>query len=1079
MSISYYQWAGLRLVFRNQTNENLLQTAKQTIMRRFLTLLVTLLVFGVGSALGQVKQVTGVVKSSDDKQPIPGVSVFVKEAPSVGASSDPNGKYVLKNIPANAKTIVFKSVGYATVEFPIKNVLDVALQPESQKIEEVMVVAYGTSKKSSFTGSAESVKSEKLSTRPIANVTKALDGMVAGVQTTSGSGQPGSGVSIVVRGYGSITSSQSPLYVVDGAPYDGNISSINPNDIESMTILKDASSGALYGARGANGVIMINTKKGKAGKVKVNFKANWGVASRSIPRYETMDEAGYLETVFQSYKNKSIISDGLSPEAAAIAALEAMRSGSAAIFGNNEEYNPYNYSINQLIDPKTGKVRSDAKLRYHEDWLDEVMAKNPLRQEYVTSFSGGDEKTRYMFSAGYLTEEGLLKTTEFNRYNGRLNIDSDVAKWLKAGMSASYSRNESNSAPENSSANSNVWYTNQLMAPIFPVYKKDDKGQTIYDNLGSPVFDYGVNRPAGATANWNTIATLYDDMYSSSSDNLSGRIFTDIGNLNSGPLKGLTLSVSYGFDLINSASASYYNPYNGNSVAVKGSLSKANGRTFSYTFNQILKYDRKIGEHHFEALAGHEFYKYRYDYLGASKTGFPFGGLFELDAATSITAASSYQNNYAIESVLSRFGYDYGDKYYFSASFRTDGSSRFHEDNRWGNFWSVGGNWRISQESFLQGVSWLNNLAVKASYGVQGNDNVNTLYAWQSLYDLGYPNASMSGALITSLENKGLKWEKNSNLNIGVELKVFNRVSATIECYERKTTDMLMDFPMASSLGFDGYRKNIGSMRNRGLDMTIGVDVLKSNDFVWRTTLIGSVIKNKVLKLADKPEIISGNYIIKEGETLNSYYTSSAAGVDPATGKQLYWVWDIDADGNKGQKYVSDNMTKATTCREIKGSRIPDLYGSINNEFRYKGIDFSFLCTYSLGGKILDGVYSTLMYGNYVGQARSRHLERAWKQPGDVTDVPRIEIGTTQVTTDNNLIDASYFAIKNVTVGYTLPFKWLKTAGIESFRVTAAGDNIAMFTHLKGMNPQYNFTGGTNFGYVPTRNITFGIDVRF
>ena len=333
----------------------------------------------------------------------------------------------------------------------IKPNVKVIMKSDTEILDEVMVIAYGTTKKESFTGSAEVIKSEKLKERPVANVTKALDGMVAGVQTTSGSGQPGSGSSVVVRGYGSINSSQSPLYVVDGVPYDGNISAINPNDIETMTVLKDASAGALYGSRGANGVIMITTKKGNSGKVKVNLKANWGVSSRAIPRYETMDEAGYLETIFQSYKNNQIINGGVSPELAGAAALEAMRSGSTAMLGQNEQYNPFNYSITELIDPVTGKVRSDAKLRYSEDWMDEALKSSPLRQEYVASFSGGSDKTKYMFSLGYLDEEGLLKTTKFNRYNGRLNIDSEVTNWLKAGMSANYSRNESNTAVENSS----------------------------------------------------------------------------------------------------------------------------------------------------------------------------------------------------------------------------------------------------------------------------------------------------------------------------------------------------------------------------------------------------------------------------------------------------------------------------------------------------------------------------------------------------------------------------------------------------------------------------------------------------
>lgn len=1037
-----------------------------------------MLFVGIGLVNAQVSQVTGTVVSAEDGLPVVGASVLVKGT-TVGTVTDIDGNFTISGVPEDGKIIVVSFIGLKSQELPIEPVMNVTLQSDAKVLEEVMVVAYGVAKKESFTGSAEVIKSEKIQARPVANVTKALDGLVSGVQTTSGSGQPGSGVSVVVRGYGSINSSQNPLYVVDGVPYDGNVVSINPNDIESMTVLKDASAGALYGSRGANGVVMITTKRGNSGKVKVNLKANWGVASRAIPRYETMDEAGYIETVYQSYKNNLVINNGMSPQAASVVALQNMKTGPTAIFGANEQYNPFNYSITELIDPATGKVRSDAVLKYSEDWMDEAMRNNPLRQEYNVSFTGGNEKTKYMFSVGYLDEKGLLKTTGFTRYNGRMNIESEVTDWFKAGMNASYSRNESNTAVENSSGSSNVWYTAQLMAPIFPVYEKDAEGKDIIDVNGNKVFDYGTNRPAGASADWHTIATLYDDKYANNSDNLSGRLFAEIGNLKEGVLEGLKLSVNYGFDLVSADNMTYYNPYNGNSVSVKGSLQKSASRTFSFTFNQLLSYDRTFSKHHINALVGHEFYKYNYQYLGASKTGFPFGGLYELDAATNITGASSYQHNYAVESVLSRFAYDFDDRYYLSASFRTDGSSRFHKDNRWGQFWSVGANWRISREKFMKDVSWVDNLSMKVSYGVQGNDNIGTYYAWQSLYNFGSSNADYPGLSASSLGNPDLKWEKNANLNAGVEGRFMNRFNVAVEWYSRKTTDMLMLFPMASSLGFDGYNKNIGSMRNTGWDITLGADIFQGDSFNWRFTVMGSTVKNKVLQLADKPEIISGNYIIKEGETLNSFYTATSAGVDPATGKQLYWVWDTDKNGVRGEKYISDSQSKATACKEIQGSRIPDIYGSFSNEFRYKNFDLSVLCTYSVGGKVLDGVYNTLMYGNYIGQAKSAHLERAWKQPGDITDVPRIEIGKSYIITDNNLINASYLAIKNITLGYTLPAKVLKSLGLESLRLTATGDNLVLFNHLKGMDPQYNFTGGTNFGYVPVRTISFGIDVTF
>ena len=1043
-----------------------------------LTYLLFCLILGIGMATAQTTKVTGTVISADDNEPIIGASIVVKGT-MVGTVTDFDGAFSL-DVPSSAKTLVVSYVGMKTQEIEVKSNLRILMQTDNQSLDEVVVVAYGTAKKESFTGSAEIIKNEKIEKRTVANVSKALDGLVAGVQTTSGSGQPGSGSSVVIRGFGSIKASQNPLYVVDGFPYDGNINAINPNDIESMTVLKDASAGALYGSRGANGVVMITTKKGKDGALLVNLKANWGIASRAIPRYETMDERGYLETIFQSYKNDQIASNGLSPEAASVAALTAMGSGAKAIFGTNQMYNPFNFPIAELIDPVTGKVRSDATLRYHEDWMDEATANNPLRQEYVLNMSGSQNKTKYMFSLGYLNEDGLLKTTNFQRYTGRINVDTEYKNWLTAGLSTNFAHTKSNTSQTSTSASSNIFYSAQLMAPIFPVHQLDENGQIMYGADGAPMFDYGSTRPAGANANFNSIATLFDDKYGTNDDNVSGRTYISLGDLKDGPLQGLKLTANFGFDYVNRNNFTYYNPYFGNAASVKGMLAKSNYRYFSYTFNQLLTYDRKFNDkHHIDFLAGHEYYDYEVSSLSATKSGFPFGGIYELAGATTITDASSLKDSYTIESYLFRANYDYMDKYYLSASFRTDGSSRFNKDYRWGKFWSVGANWRMNNEAFLSDVDWLNNLSVKASYGVQGNDNVGTLYAWQSFYDLGWPNASMSGALVSSLENTNLKWEQNGNLNVGVEAKVFDRFSASIEWYNRKTTDMLLDYPMASSLGFDSYLKNIGSMRNTGWDITLNGRLVNTNDFTWDLTLMGSTIKNKVLHLADKPEIISGNYIIKEGETINSFYTAKSAGVDPATGSQLYWVWDTDENGNPGEPYISSNINKATASKQIMGSRIPNLYGSFTNDFKYKGFDLSIMCTYSIGGKVLDSVYNTFMYGNYVGQAKHKNLERAWKQPGDITDVPKIEIGKAYPITDADLINASYLAIKNITLGYSLPTRLTKGMFMKEIRFTATADNLVLFSHLKGMDPQYNFSGGTTFVYTPSRTISFGVDVKF
>ncbi len=1046
-------------------------------MRKFMLLLFAIAFTGMQVANAQVRRITGTVTGSSDGASIPGVSVIVKGT-TIGTVTNFDGRYTI-DAPQDASVLVFSFVGMRTQEVAITGAThNVVLEAEVFGVDEVMVVAYGTAKKESFTGSAEVISNERLERRTVANVTKALDGMAPGIQATSGSGQPGAGSTIVIRGFGSINASTNPLYVVDGIPYDGNINAINPNDIASITILKDASAGALYGARGANGVVMITTKRGQSARTEFTMKANWGISARAIPRYDTMSEAPFIETIFQSYRNHEILNNGISPEVAGIYAVQAMASGARQVFGDNEKYNPYNMPVTQLIDPVTGRVNGSAALRYQEDWLDAVTADNPLRQEYIFSGSGNLQDTRYLFSFGYLNEDGILETTKFERFTGRLNIDTKNSDWFEAGLSSNFSMSASNTAVSGGSGYSNVWYTNMLMGPIFPIYEKDAQGNTLLDGSGNPIFDYGASRPPGASGNFNSVATLYEDKYAANGDNVSARSYMSFGDTQSGILQGLKLSLNLGFDFANSNSMTYYNPNFGNAGTTNGRIARSNGRTFSYTFNQLLTYNRRFGSHNIDLLGGHEFYAYKYNLLSATKTGFPFGGLFELDAATNIVAASSYENNYTIESYLSRLNYDYADKYYFSASFRTDGSSRFNRDYRWGQFWSVGGNWRISQEGFMSGLNWVDNLSLKASFGVQGNDAVGSFYAWQAFYDLGWPNASMSGAAVSSLENTNLKWEQNENFNTGIEARLFNRLNLAVEYYNRTTKDMLLEYPIASSLGFDSYLKNVGSMRNKGFDVTLGGSLVRTNNFVWNLTLMGATVDNKVLKLADKPEIISGNYIIKEGETLNSFYLTRSAGVDPATGAMMYHVYEEDEDGNRTYS-ISTDTNLATASKEILGSRIPDLYGSISNDFSYKGFDLSIMTTYSIGGKVLDGVYRNLMYGWYVGSAMHVNRERSWKQPGDVTDVPRVQIGNVYPFTNDDLIDASYFAIKNITAGYTLPSRLVQNLNIASVRLTLSGDNIHLFTHLRGLDPQFNFSGGTNYVYTPVRTLSFGLDVKF
>ena len=522
------------------------------------------------------------------------------------------------------------------------------------------------------------------------------------------------------------------------------------------------------------------------------------------------------------------------------------------------------------------------------------------------------------------------------------------------------------------------------------------------------------------------------------------------------------------------------NMYHGNQANAGGYLDKSSTRTLSYTLNQLLTYTRSFGRHNLDVLAGHEYYSYHYQNLDAAKTNL-VDGIYELRPATTTVNADSYSNDYRIESWMGRINYNFDDKYYLSASVRTDGSSRFHKDNRWGTFWSVGANWRVTKEAFMQNVSWVNNLNVKASYGEQGNDELGTLYAWQSLYSLSYANGNNIGGFVASLENKDISWEKNANLNVGIEASLFdNRVRLNAEYYNKKTKDMLLNYPMATSTGFNGYDANVGDMRNSGFEVELGLTPVRTQDFEWNLTWMGSTVNNKVLHLTkESPEIISGIRIIKEGYELNTFYMAKSAGVDPQTGAQLYWAYDKDDNGNITNEYITSDVAKASTSKYFLGSRIPDLYGSIGTDLTWKGLTLSVLTTYSIGGKIYDSLYAGSMNNMYYNNNWNRHALRRWTQPGDVTDVPRIEVGGKYATTDRFLVDASYFAIKNVTLSYSLPRTWMRSAGLNAVRLFGSIDNLALFTHLQGMDPQYSFSGGTNYDYTPNRTYSVGIEVNF
>jgi len=1029
--------------------------------RKIISSLSALILFCL-AANAQPGLISGKVTDGNSGDPIPGVAV-IEEGTNNSCITTNDGSYQIK--VAQGKVLTFSCIGMVTQKITVgkSSVIDVVLQEDIQLLDNVVVVAYGTSTKESFTGSAETVSMKKIEDRPVTDITKMLDGQVAGVMTTSGSGQPGSGSSIIIRGFGSINASNNPLIVVDGVPFDGDLNSLNSADIENISVLKDASAGALYGARGANGVVMVTTRSGKNedSKCSVSLNVKVGINARAIPSYETMNTQQYMEHIYNACYNDLVYTEGYLPkDAAAMTPAQISR----LFLGTDDKYNPYDVNINSLYDAN-GKIVPGANQRYSADWVKEAQATCPVRQEYQLGIEGSHGKNNYIASASYLNDQGTLKTTSFERFTGRAGGDFKPKEWLSLGLNANFAHSKSNFLGASGTEASNVWYWAMMMAPIYPVY-----------DLKTGEFDYGESRPAGAQNNRNCIATLYDDEYYTICDELSVRGYAGVN------WKGFELTANIGADFADSYEHTKYNRESGNAEG-SGRLTKESDKVLSYTFNQLLTYKNTFGGlHDVDFLLGHEFYRYTDKYIIAERTGFPFNSFEELAHGANIADADSMSDEYSIDSYLFRGNYSYADRYYFSGSVRTDGSSRFEKDHRWGVFWSLGASWRISQEKFLKNVSWINNLTLKASYGVQGNDNLGTYYAWQSTYAMYYPNASNSGAVITSLENKDVTWEKNGNLNVGVEFRFLNRLSGTIEYFERHTSDLLLARPMSISTGFDSYYANVGNLVNRGVDITIGADIISTKDWFWNVTLMGSVLRNKVLSLTENgTDIISGNYIIREGEPVNSFYLSKSAGIDPATGEQLYWAYKKDEKGNMipGSEYVTNNTTAAAASKYIFGSRIPDLYGSISTSLKLKDFDVNMLFTYSIGGQVYDSVYKTLMEPSFTGQTYHVNALRSWTTAGQVTDVPRAMTTLTTTANDRFLVDASYFAIKNISFGYNIPEKVLSKAKIKKLRVFFSADSPYIATALKGMDPQTSFNGSTGYVYTPTSSYSFGVNLKF
>ncbi|MCK5782459.1 MAG: TonB-dependent receptor [Flavobacteriales bacterium] len=1035
---------------------------------KFLRFLTLALIFVGNIAFAQTSQLAGVVYD-ESNEPIPGASVIVKGT-TIGTATDFDGNFTIK-VEENS-TIEVSFIGYTTYSTKVgtQTNVSITLQPDAAALDEVVIVAYGTSKKSALTGSTTVVKADAIENLQVTNVTKSLQGIASGVQVSSSSGQPGEGGSIRIRGVGSISGSSEPLIVVDGMPFEGNMSSINPSDIESMTVLKDAASNALYGSRGANGVILITTKKGKAGETTVTLNARAGINRRAVPEYNIMNSASMYyqkawETLYRQY-----LSLGKTDE-------EARALASAELVTENLKYNNYDVADDQVVGTD-GKI-NDGNLLYSESWEDEAFS-NGIRQEYDVSVSGGSESTKIMFSLGYLDDEGIITNSDFSRLSTRLNVNHKVKEWFDISLNSAYTSSESNSPDLSSSTSSaNLFYITRTMAPIYPVYVKDGNGNTVYDDNGK-MYDYGANRPHMAIA--NPLGNLKYNVYNTDRDLFSNKVNTQFRFLDH-----FTFSVNAGLDKEFRSYSNYLNGEYGQFVGTGGIGSFTRSTLTTFTSQQLLQWDRAFGDHNFDALAGHESYSRRYETANGGKENFFTPGNPDLDQAVKNPTAGSASFRYNLESYLSRVRYNYDEKYYLTASFRRDGSSKFSEENRWGNFWSVGGSWRMMKEGFMEDVNWLQELKLKSSYGTQGNDGL--MYDGNMLY---YPYLDMYN--VVNLDgnpaldgyykgNKDITWETNHNFNIGFDAYMFDRVSFSAEYFTRKSSDLLFYLPLAPTTGFSEMPVNDGEMINKGVEMDLNVAIFKGGDFNWDLSFNGTYYKNEILSLPAQYEengIPIGSIRIREvGGSIYDFYLRKFAGVDNANGESLWFMDEVDADGNVTGQTTTNNWEEATQYN--LGTSLADLFGGINTRLSYKGFDMSINMAYQIGGQVYDASYQNLMHSNSAGNNWHKDILNSWTPDNTDTNIPAVVNANryNNSASDRWLIDASYFSLSNVTMGYSLPNTLVNKWNIQDVRFYVSGDNLWLASKREGLDPRQNFSGTANAVYSPISTISAGVNLKF
>ncbi len=1069
-------------------------------MRKFTIWLSCLfLIASMGFANAQTKTITGKVTSSEDGLPIPGVTIMVPGT-TVGTTTDFDGNYSLA-VNQSVTTLRFSYIGMEPqdVEIGDRTVINVVLAPSSTTLDEVVVVGYGTSTKQSFVGTIKKVTNEEMKAKSVSNLSQSLAGEAAGVRVINTSGQPGSAATIRIRGFGSVNGNRAPLYVLDGVPYTGDIAAINPNDIESTTILKDATATAIYGSRGANGVILMTTKSGKIGKSEIEVDVKTGINVSSIPRHSVIkDPEQYIGLAWEGLYNKGVAENSLDPIAYANDNLFTPAT---------EQYNLWNVaSVSELIDPVTHTVRDGVTRKYNPENWEDYGFQSSQRFEANITMKGGSEKTKYFTSFGYLNDVGYIINSDYERFSGAINLKHIVRDWLTVNTKMTYTGWESNNNGQSEDSGSIFWFVDNL-PPIYPLFLRDEAGDIVQDPIwGGPQYDYGVGRAFGALT--NSIADAHFDKDYTKSHSINGNF-----GINIRFTEWLTLENTLGMRYTNTVRTIFNNPYYGSAAGQYGYVWKRRRQYSDYNFLTLLRFQKSFGEHNFEALAAHESNAWERETAIASKSKLAHPDIDDLaNFIINSGQPTSYTDKVKLESYFGQVNYNYQNKYYLTASIRRDGSGRFRDGKRWDTFGSVGGSWILSEEEFMQSISFVDYLKFKLSYGLIGEQSGVGYYPtiienWVGNINDGYDVTE------GEIGNPELTWETSKMFQTGVEFSIGKYVDASIDYYIKNTTNLLFDRKVGPSVGYEQLTVNDGKMRNSGLEFDITGHIINTNDFTLDLTVNGEILKNELTDMPIDPATgeqkildIQGRYGRSAGHSLYDYYLREWAGVDPADGVGMWYMYFDDANSNgildteeatitSLHEYVSQNpeavIAKKTTKdyatatqKYIGKSAIPKVSGAFRINATYKNFDLSAQFIYGLGGYAYDYLYALLMDNGTVGN-NNWHTDilNRWQKPGDITDVPRLSNNyDTNVYRNSTrfLEKADFLALNNLRIGYTFPKKLINRLGISSLSIYLAGDNLFLLSARDGFNPSTAEEGtSSTYRYSPLSTYTVGLNVKF